>query len=162
MGIIILNANTKAVWCSSIATVQSPTTTELNAGTALETIVPTDGLAVSPRNAKLTTANLGTKYELERFSTVGYDVKLKFFHDTVTDTAWSLFPFKTGGFLAIRRGLARTTAWATGQGSGGPNGTLLVLPLECGMADEVDPPANWSFELEYALTADPADRAVVA
>jgi hypothetical protein len=162
MAVIILNANTAAAWVSAIATIGSPTATELNGGIRLEGLLTSDGLSVSPRNNKLSIANLGTKYELERFSTVGYDVKLKFHHDTVTDTGWTTFPFKTLGFLAIRRGIAKATTFATGQGSGGANGTLLVLPLECGMADEIDPPNNWDFELDFALTADPADRAVVA
>lgn len=162
MAVIILNANTAVTWVSSIATVASPTATELNGGTRLEPLLTSDGLNIDPSSDKVDVGNLGTKYKLERFGMVGYAVKLKFHHDTVADTAWNLFPFKTAGFLAVRRGIAKATTFATSQGSGGANGTLAVLPLECGMADEVNPPADWDFELEFALTADPADRAVVA
>jgi hypothetical protein len=162
VAVIILNANTAVSWVSAVAAVASPTAGELNGGIRLEGLLASDGLSIAPNNNKVPTGNLGTKYELERFGTVGYAVKMKFHHDTVTDTAWTTFPFKTAGFLAVRRGIAKATTFATGQGSGGPNGTLAVLPLECGMADEMDPPGNWDFELEFALTADPADRAVVA
>lgn len=162
MAVIILNANTAVVWASAIVTVGSPTAAELNGGIRLEGLLAPDGLSISPSNNKVPTGNLGTKYDLERFGTVGYAVKLKFHHDTVTDTGWTTFPFKTAGFLAIRRGIAKATTFATGQGTGGPSGTLAVLPLECGMADEIDPPGNWDFELDFAMYADPADRATVA
>lgn len=162
MAVIILNANTAVVWCSAIAVVGSPTATELNGGIRLENLMPSDGLAIAPNANKVPTGNLGSRYDTERFGTIGYSVKLKFHHDTVTDTAWTTFPYKTGGFLAVRRGIAKATTFATGQGAGGASGTLAVLPLESGMADEVDPPNNWDFELEFALIADPADRAVVA
>lgn len=162
MPVVILNGNTKAVWCSSIATVQSPTAAELNGGTALETFVRTDGLKVSLDQEKVPSGNLGTKYKWERFGLIGYAVEMGLHHDTVADTAWLLFPFKTAGFLAIRTGLARTTAFATGQGAGGATGALKVLPLECGMTDEMDPPDNWDFTVPFALIGDPAERAVVA
>lgn len=162
MAVIILNANTAVAWCTSIGTVGSPTAAECNAGTRLENLLTSDGLAIAPKNNLIPAGNLGTKYEWERFSTIGYTVKLKFHHDTITDTAWTTFPFKTAGFLVVRRGIAKATTFTTGQGSGGPNGTVAVYPLEAGMADEVDPPNNWDFELEMALIADPADRATVA
>lgn len=162
MAVIILNANTAVAWCTSIGTVGSPTAAECNAGIRLEGFLTSDGLTLSPKLNRSPTGNLGSKYDTERFSTVGYDVKMKFHHDTVTDTAWTTFPFKTAGFLVVRRGIAKATAFATSQGNGGPNGTVQVLPLECGMSDEVDPPNNWDFELEFTLISDPADRAVVA
>lgn len=162
MATIILNANTAVVWASAVAAVAAPTAAECNGGTRLETLLRSDGLQIDPRNQKVPSGNLGTKYELERFGTVGYDVKLGFHHDTVADTAWSLFPYKTAGFLIVRRGIARATSFAASQGNGGANGTVAVYPLEAGMADEANPPGNWDFDLEFALYADPADRAVVA
>lgn len=162
MPVIILNANTAVVWISAVVNVLLPTAAECNGGIRLENILRTDGLDISPRNNKMAAGNLGSRYELERMGMIGYDVKLGFHHDTVADTAWTTFPYKTSGFLAVRRGLAKATTFATGQGSGGANGTLAVYPLEAGVAGEVNPPNNWDFDLEFALYADPADRAVVA
>jgi hypothetical protein len=162
MAVIILNANTAVVWMAAVANILLPTPAELNGGTRLEPVLRSDGLDITPKNNKIAADNLGSKYLLERMGMVGYDVKLGFHHDTLADIGWNLFPFKTSGFLGVRRGIAKATTFATGQGSGGPNGTLAVYGLEAGMADEANPPGNWDFDLELAMYTDPADRAVVA
>jgi hypothetical protein len=162
VAVIILNANTAVAWVAAISTIGSPTAAELNGGTRLETLLRSDGLTIGVTNNKTPAGNLGTIYEWERFSTVAYAIKLAFHHDTVADTAWALFPRKTSGYLACRRGLARATTFATGQGNGGANGTLQIWQVECGSSDEVDPPNDWDFELDFAMIADPAERAVVA
>lgn len=161
MAVIFLNANTAVVWATAVATVGSPTAAECNGGTRLEGSMPSDGLNIAVNNNKTPAGNLGTIYELERFGTVGIAAKLKFHHDSVADTAWNLFPRLTSGFLIVRRGIAKATAFATGHGNGGANGVVQVYPLQCGILDEVDPPANWDYELDFVLIADPADRAVV-
>lgn len=162
MPTIILNANTAVVWANSVSNVLLPTAAECNGGTRLETLLRSDAVQIDVRNNKVPSGNLASRYELERFGMVGYDVKLGFHHDTLVDTAWALFPFKTSGYLIVRRGIARATTFSTGQGGGGPNGTLAVYPLESGMGDEANPPGNWDFDVEFALFADPGDRAVVA
>jgi hypothetical protein len=160
--VLYLNANTAVGWASSVANVNAPTAAECTAATRLETLMPSDGLAIGITNNKTATGNLGSIFDLERIATVGASVKLKFHHDSVTDSAWTLLPFRTLGYLIVRRGLARATAFAAGQGNGGAQGTVMVLPLETGYADEIDPPANWDFELDCAMYADPGLRAVVA
>lgn len=163
MAVIILNANVSVRWASSIVNINLPTPTECNNAIPLETLLRSDGLDITVSNTKSPAGNLGSRYDLERMGTIGYGVKLGFHHDTVADTAWGLFPYKTAGVLIVRRGLARTTTFATGQGSnGGPNGTLALYPLEAGVANEATPPGNWDFDLEFALYGDPAERAVVA
>lgn len=162
MATIILNANTAVSWVSAISTIGSPTAAELNGGTRLETMLASDGLSIGFTNNSSDISNLGTIYGWKTPSTVDISIKLKFHHDTVADTAWGLFPRGTSGFLAVRRGIARATTFATGQGGGGANGTLAVWKLICGSPDEVDPPNNWDFELDFFMIADPAERAVVA
>lgn len=162
MPVIILNANTAVRWAAAISNVLLPTAAECNGATTVEPLVRSDGLQVDIRNNKVPAGNLGSKYELERMGMIGYDVKLGLHHDTLIDTAWSLWPYKTQGYLIIRAGLARATTFATGQGGGGATGTLRVLPLESGLGDETNPPGNWDFDVEFALWADPGDRAVVA
>ena len=162
MPVIYLRGNVAVVWAANVVNVNAPTAAECNGGTRLEGFLTPDGLTVDPASAKEASGNLGTKYDLERFSTIAYDIKLKFHHDTLSDVPWNLFPFKASGFLIVRRGLAKVTTFATSQGNGGPNGTVGVYPLESGLADEVNPDANWDFEVPFALTADPGDRAVVA
>jgi len=160
--VIYLNANTAVGWASSVANVNAPTAGECNGAIRLETLMPSDGLAIGITNNKTPTGNLGTIFDLERIATIGAAVKLKFHHDTLADTAWNLLPFRTLGFLIVRRGIARATTFTTGQGGGGANGTIMVLPLESGYADEIDPPNNWDFELDFAMYAEPGLRAVVA
>lgn len=164
MAVVILDGRVRVTWCTAISNINSPTTTELNAGTALETLIRPDGLKINPSTAKVDSSNLGSKYTTNRAGRVDYAVSLTIHHDGTTDTAWSLFPYRTSGFLVVRRGIDRTTAWTTGQGAGAATGTIAILPLESGMPDESDPApnTNWDFEVEFFLTADPADRAVVA
>jgi len=164
MAVVILDGRVAVAWCTSVATLAAPTVTEINAGTRLETLITPDGLTINPTTAAVDVSALSSLYTWKRGGRVDYSIKLKFHHDGTTDTAWTLFPRRTSGFLVVRRGISIATAFATGQGSGGPNGTIAIYPLETALPDESDPApnVNWDFEIDFFLNADPSDRSVVA
>jgi hypothetical protein len=76
---------------------------------------------------------------------------------TPTDTAFNLFPYKTSGFLVVRRSLASTAAWASTQ-------PVEVYPVTVGEAELTPPVANevQKFISAMMVTSDPATRSAVA
>jgi len=157
MAVVIIDGRVAVDWCTAIATLASPTTSELNAGTRLETFITPDGLTINPTTAPVDVSNLGSKYTWKRAGRVDIAVKIKFHHDGSTDTAWNLFPYRTNGFLAVRRGIDRTTAFASTQ-------QVECYPLESAEPDQIDPApnTNWDFTIDFFLTGDPVTRAVIA
>lgn len=162
MAVIILRKNVAVVWVTAIASITAPTAAELNGGTRLETVLTTDGLDLGGNESNSDISNLGSEFDTETIGTIGYKPKLKFHQDTTSATIWALFARRSTGFLVVRRGITRATTFATSQGNGGANGTVQVFPVMCGSTMEAAPPGNWDYELTFAMTGDPAERAVVA
>lgn len=158
MSVVIIDGRVAVAWCTSIATMSAPTVAEINAGTRLETFITPTGLNITPTTAASDVSNLGSKAVAERAGRVKYAVKCVFHHDGGVDTAWSLFTYRTNGFLVVRRGIDRPVAFASTQ-------NVEVYALECGEPDQVDPSpgANWDFNVDFFLTESGYQaRAVVA
>lgn len=157
MAVVIIDGRVAVDWCTAISNLAAPTTTELNAGTRLETFITPDGLSINPTTAAVDVSNLGSKYTWKRAGRIDFAVKIKFHHDGGTDTSWNLFPYRTNGFMVVRRGIDRTTAFASTQ-------QVEVYPLESAEPDQTDPSPNtdWDFEVDFFLTGDPQTRAVIA
>lgn len=158
MSVVIIDGRVRVQWCPSIANLASPTTAELNAGTALETYITPTGLVVTPTTGPVDVSNLGSKANAERAGRVKYAIKCTFHHDGTSDVAWNLFTYRTNGFMAIRRGTDRTVAFASTQ-------QVEVYAVETGEPDQVDPAPSgvWDFNVDFFLTeAGYQSRAVIA
>jgi hypothetical protein len=157
MSVVIIDGRVKVTWCTSIASVAAPTTTELNAGTALQNFITPDGLDIAASTGKVKTSNLGSTFTTNKAGRRAFDIKITFHHDSGTDTAWLLVPYNTDGFLVVRRGILATTAWASSD-------KVAVYPVNTAEPDEVKPAedSTWDFMVEMFLSADPNTRAVVA
>lgn len=166
MSVVIIDGRVRVQWCTAIANLAQPTVAELNAGTALETFITPTGLNITPTTGAVNVSNLGSKADAERAGRVKYAVKCVFHHDGTTDTAWGLFPYRTNGFMVVRRGIDKSVSFTAGQGSGGgANGTVEAYALECGEPDVVDPSPSgvWDFNVDFFLTeAGYQARAVIA
>ena len=46
MAVVPIDGKVRVTWCNAIANIAAPTTTELNAGTALEGFITPDGLNI--------------------------------------------------------------------------------------------------------------------
>lgn len=149
------------IWCgASVASVTAPTTTEIAALTELTTFVPPDGLKRGAKSAKVSNADLTTRYDNEIMGSYGNALELMCFEDdgSGSDTALTLFatPFQSL-FLVIRRKLLYTTAAAAGQ-------KCEVYPVQTGQVEYADTARDTRvlFKVPLAVTSKPGLAAVMA
>lgn len=157
MTAVIIDGRVRVTWCTAISNTAAPTTTELNAGTALETFITPDGLDIGMDTGSVDTSNLASTFTTMRAGRRKPDIKITFHHDSPTDTPYTLVPYRSNGFIVVRRGVDRTTAWASSD-------KVEVYPVETGEAQQKKPAVDdtWDFTSPMFVTADPNTRAVVA
>jgi hypothetical protein len=157
MSVVIIDGRVRVTFATAIASVAAPTVAELNAGTALETLITPDGLDINVGTNKVDTSNLASTFTTNRAGRKTPEISVTFHHDSPTDTAWNLLPYRTAGFLIVRRGVDRTTAWTVAD-------KVQVYPVEAGEPNETKPApdSTWDFMVPMFVTADPNQRAVVA
>lgn len=159
MGVVTMDGRTAVGFATTIATIGAPTVTELTTGsTRLETFITPDGLVITPSTGKVDVSNLASSANANRAGRIAWDVKITFHHDGVVDTAWNLFPYRTNGFLWVRKGIASATAIASTQ-------KVQVWAIETGEPDDVDPKPDgvWDFVSDFFVTEGGYNsRAVVA
>lgn len=159
MAVVTMDGRTIAGFATSIAAIGSPTVTELTTGsTRLETLITPDGLTITPATGAVDVSNLGSVLNAERPGRVKWTIKLTFHHDGSVDTAWNLFPYRTDGFLWVRKGLDKSVAVASTQ-------KLQVWAVSTGEPDDVDPKPDgtWDFMVDFFVNENGYNsRAVVA
>lgn len=157
MADLLSDGNVRVTFATSISNIAAPTVAELNAGTALEAIITPDGLDISSDTAAVDTSALNSTFTTQAAGRRSYDIKLTFKRLTPTDTALNLLPYRTSGYLVVRRTVASTTAWTIGQ-------KAEVYPVQTGEASFLKPAANElaKFESTMFLTADANTSATVA
>jgi hypothetical protein len=167
MSVVIMDGRVRVYWLTACSNIALPTTTELNAGTDLTGYITPDGLEITVGTGKVPVGNVGSTYTLNRVGRREPDVSLTCHHDATsgsTDPAWNLLVYRAVGFLAVRTGVDKATAWTTGQGAGGTTGALQMFPVECGEYNPIKPGENtaWDFTVPLTVYLDPNTRAVVA
>jgi len=159
MGVVTMDGRSAVGYASSIAVIGSPTVTEMTTGsTRLETFITPDGLVITPVTGTVDVSNLASTSNAARAGRITWTIKLTFHHDGVVDTPWNLFPYRTGGFLWVRKGIASGTAIASTQ-------KVQVWAIETGEPDDVDPKpdGSWDFMADFFVTEGGYNsRAVVA
>lgn len=159
MGVVTMDGRTAVGFATTIAAIGAPTVTELTSGsTRLETFITPDGLEISPATGTVDVSNLGSVANASRAGRITWTIKITFHHDGTVDTAWNLFPYRTNGYLWVRRGIDRGTAIASTQ-------KLAVYAVETGEPDEEDPQPDgvWDFMSDFFVTEGGYNsRAVVA
>lgn len=158
MTTIIIDGRVTVSWLTAVANINAPTVAELNAGTRLEGFITPDGLDISTDTSGVDNSNLGSNFTTNRAGRRKPAVSITYHHQTPVDTPYNLFPYRTLGYLAVRRsGIDKTTPYASGQ-------PLKIYPLEAGESNDSKPApdSNDDFTVPYFVTDDPATRAVVA
>src|SRR6185369_2908477 len=155
MAVVPIDGRVRVTFATAIASVAAPTVAELNAGTALQGFITPDGLDITPSTGKVNTSNLGSKTTTSRAGRKDYDLSLTIHHDSPTDTPYNLLPYRTTGFLVVRRGVDATTAWGAGD-------KVEVYPVDTGepMHVKPEPDGTWDFTVPMFLMADENTRAV--
>jgi hypothetical protein len=157
---VFADGNVRVAYVPTISNIAAPTTTELNAGTLLQSTLTADGL----NGFEATTAEVDTTSLASTFSTknIGRDeysgTMLRLKKQTVgSDPVRSLLTRGTTGYVVIRRGISEATAWASSQ-------QVEVYPIICGRRKELSPEQNTvlRYEVPTPITSAPNPDAVVA
>lgn len=157
MAVVIIDGRVRVTWATSIANTAAPTVAELNAGTALESFITPDGLDIGMDTGAVDTSNLKSTFTTNKAGRKKPSISVTMHHDSPTDTPYNLLPYRTNGYLVVRRGVDATTAWTVAD-------KVEVYPAESGEAVQVKPGPDsvWDFTSPLFVTADPQTRAVVA
>lgn len=159
MADITADGKTRVYWVTTIANINAPTTTELNAGIALQSTMTADGFAgFRPETADVDTSSLDSTFNTMvngRTSFSGTLLRLK--RQSGTDTIFTTLTRDTAGYVVVRRSVASTTAWASAQ-------AVEVYPALCGEVARMDPEPNSveRYEIPIKVTSSPSLRAAVA
>lgn len=146
-------------WVPSIANLNAPTVSEINAGIRISQWMTKDGATgFSPETADAPTSSIESTFDTNvngRRSFSGPRVRLK--KQSGTDTAYTTLTPDATGNLVRRKSLAATTAVASGQ-------AVQVFPVMCGEAAVLDVEDNMPerYDVPMKITAEPKLRAAVA
>lgn len=157
MADLLTDGMTRVTFATTISNIAAPTTAELNAGTALESYITPDGLDISSSTAAVPLGALNSTFDTEAAGRRQYDIKLTFKRQTPTDAALNLLPYRTSGYLIVRRTVTSSTAWTASQ-------KVEVYPVQAGEPSFIKPAPNEvaKFETTFFLTADANTSATVA
>lgn len=156
---LVHDGNTKVRWLPAVVDIEAPTVAEIAAGTDLTPQLPSDGLTVTPNRNKASQSMLDSSFVAEAVGNWSVGIVLKFQRDVTSittgagDAAYTLFDRGTDGFLLV----SRFGAPAAGD-------QVEVYPAEAHQPIPLATAENayQQFEVELAITDEPALKAVVA
>jgi hypothetical protein len=157
MSNLLSDGNIKVSFLTAVANIHAPTVAELTAGTSLEQFITPDGYKNKPSTAAVATGALASVFDTEATGRRKFDISLELMRQTPTDPVYAQLTYKAAGYLAVRRTVASTTAWASTQ-------SVEIYPVQCGQREQQDPAPNevQKYVVPMFMTADPDDSAVVA
>lgn len=158
---IIVDGMTRVAWVPSIANIAAPTTTELNAGTLLQSTLTPSGLTgFENTTAEVDNTSLASTFDTKlpgRQSFSGTMLTLK--KQSGTDTVFTLLTTPgTDGYIVIRDGVTESTAWAT-------NDKVEVYPVRTAshsMLGRGESNSLLRYQVPTPVTSKPNLKAVVA
>lgn len=150
---------TRVAYVPTIASKSAPTTTELNAGILLQSVITADGLiGFEATTAEVDTTSLASTFDTK---TIGRDsfsgTTLRMKKQTSGDTAYTTLTRGTTGYIVIRRDITETTAWTSSQ-------SVEVYPITVGQAKFLPPEANSvrKYEVPTMISDSAVLRATIA
>jgi hypothetical protein len=159
MADITADGKTRVYWVTSIASQGAPTTTELNAGIALQSTMTADGLSgFNPDTADVDTSALDSTFSTVVNGRTSFsNTLLRLKKQSGTDTIFTTLVRDAAGYVVIRRSITASTAWASTQ-------AIEVYPAVCEEISRLDPAPNTieRYEIGIKITASPSLRAAVA
>lgn len=161
MADLLADGNIKVTWAVTIANISLPTVAELTAGSAvdLECLIVLGGLDIKGDTASVDNTALCSTDDTEEPGRVNYNISVQAKRkDTFSeDKAWNTLVDRALGYLVVRRGVAATTAWASGQ-------ACEVYPVRCGrpIMDQPEKNSVQKFTTKLFNNSAAEDRATVA
>lgn len=152
-----VDGTTRVYWVSTISNTAAPTTTELNAGVALQSYITPDGLDISIKTDAIDTSALDSTQNTSAPGRRGDDISMTFKHQGDAAAPWTTFASKPSGYVVVRYNVASTTAFASGQ-------KLYIAPCTAGDRAVVKGAANEvrKFTVPFFVTGAVQDAASVA
>lgn len=157
MADIIDDGMTKVSWVTTISSTAAPTTSELNAGVALESFITPDGLSIEFGIDSVDSTALSSTFGAELPGRLNVSIEVTMKDQGRSAAPWSTFASKPEGYLVVRRGVAVATAWTSAQ-------KIEVYPAQAGQRRPVAPAANEvsKFTVAMMATSAPVMTAAVA
>lgn len=159
MADITADGKTRVYWVTSIANINAPTTTELNAGMDLTSTLTADGLSgFNPNTADVDTSSLASTFTTNVNGRTSFsNTQLTLKRQSGTDTIFTTLTRDTAGYVVIRRSITQSTSWASTQ-------ACEVYPALCEEISRMDPAPNTveRYVIGIKITSSPALRAAVA
>ena len=159
MADLITDGFTRVAWLTAVSNLGAATTTELNAGLLLHDLMTPDGLInFQPKTNATPTSKFSSRFNTNKPGRVDFsDSALRFYKQDGTDTVFNTLGYNTVGFVAIRRSLDCTTAWASAQ-------KYEIYPATCGERSKLDPAENTleRWEIPLFIHLQPNLNGVVA
>lgn len=155
----LADGRTRVAFVAAISNQASPTTTELNLGILLHSVMTADGLeGFEASTADVDNSALDSVFDTKTNGRVSFSgTLLRFKKQTGTDTAYDTLVKDVTGFIVVRRDMTASTAWASSQ-------KVEVYPIICGETKFLKPEPNSirKYEVETKITNTPSLRATIA
>jgi hypothetical protein len=156
MADLVSDGKIRVYYVPTISNINAPTTTELNAGTRLDTTITSDGLDRSWATAEVDTSALSSTFDTKNVGRRTPTLNLTIKRQTGTDTVKTTLAYGGTGYIAIRDNIDAGTAWASAQ-------TLEVFPVAFGEHNKANGPNTIQrYTVPCYVTSDPSLAAAVA
>lgn len=153
---LVSDGKLRVYYVPTIANTAAPTTTELNAGTRLDSTMTADGLEISFATADVDNSALSSTFDTRQAGRRTPSISVTIKRQTGTDTIYNLLTYQTTGYLAVRRNIDASTAWASAQ-------AVEVYPIQCGQSSQAyGPNTIQRYTVPLMVTTDPNTVAAVA
>lgn len=154
MADIIVDGKTKVAFVPAISDTSAPTVAELTAGTELQDTLVPDGMeGFEPDPGEVDNTSFGSTFDTKLPGTSSFSgTRLVLKKQQGTDTVHTtLTAFDTGGFIAVRQGKDKATAWAASD-------DVQVFPIRTGAWAYMNPERN--SVLKYWVATPVSDEPV--
>lgn len=158
MGNLPFDGNFRVFVVDSIADIDAPTVSEVDAGTEITSLIPKNGWNETPTFNRVDSGNLSTQYDAEVMGTWKTTITLTILLDNATDTAWDEFQTHAAETHLV-------VLPYKGTGDVAASDQSRVYPVESAQAIPNASAANerQTADVGFAVTAEPSlDGAVAA
>ena len=107
--------HTRVSLVTSITNIAAPTVAQLNAGTDITSHLTKDGLNPGGSTNGVDSAGLDSRVDSQVAGSVGYQMVLRGFRYSDSDSFWNLANWGDVTHVVVRRGPAHDAAWAAAQ-----------------------------------------------
>ena len=155
MADLLSDGNIRVQWVPTISNINAPTTTELNAGTRMDTVMTPDGLRTPFDSADVDNSKLSSTFDTAQVGRRNVKPGVTYVRQ-VPRILENILVYQAQGNLVVRRETTAGTAFATGQ-------KLEVYPVQCKAPSQTyGPNAMQRVDVDMTSTSDPAVDATVA